>query len=122
MNNRFEGLKLSLCDSIEWMDDHYDFATECWFDVIPVFGIDSSTIDDETWVNFYLDYYPETNEVKPVVHVDSEEGIKEVPFTFTKEEQKYMRNLINDYVRRTTSYTSLEDMYRSDLAEWRETA
>lgn len=113
--NRFKDLKLNLCDDIEWDDRKrcYNVPTECWFDVDEVFGTKTRDKED-VWVNFYLEYYPDDDLVKPLVHVDTPNGTIDVPFWFNDTEAAYMYELFTEYVQKTTTYNSLMEMYMMD--------
>lgn len=102
------GLDVRCCDELIWTENCKVEATyECWFDVDRYFGTDTRD-DPEKWVNFYTLWDPKTGHVTPVVHVDSPDGITEVPFSFTPAEEAFFFGLMQEYCIRTEGMTLLE--------------
>lgn len=67
----------------------------CWFDVDKKFGID--TRDDDTWVNFYAQYYPKQDEVKCEFFVNKSNDNQCYTYIPTNDEKELLKTLMEEF-------------------------
>ncbi len=97
--------ELKCCDDVLIEDGRLSFNWETWFDVDNYFGTD--TQNDDTWLNFYTDYYRETGEIKAVYALDTPAHFEEVEWELTNEEKEFLKERMLKF----SGYTSLEEFY-----------
>lgn len=90
-------------------DGYINAEFETWFDVDAVFGTDTRD-DDEVWINFYANYYPETEEVKAFFIIDRPDGNEERFYKLNDKERELLKNLMEEGAIKE-GYVSLDDMY-----------
>ena len=86
-------------------DGRLSFNWETWFDVDNYFG--TNTQNDDTWLNFYTDYYRETGEIKAVYALDTPAHFEEVEWELTNEEKEFLKERMLKF----SGYPSLEEFY-----------
>ena len=69
------------CININW---------ETWFDVDMYFGTNTSN-DEDAWVNFYTDWFPETDTMVGIYVVDTDNSSTEYNWELTEAEQKFLK-------------------------------
>lgn len=83
---------------------------ELWFDVDQYFGTDTND-DEDTWINFYTEWIPETGQVRAVVTVDSPMGTESTRFPLSCKEQEFFYRMMNAYCKKTSHGLCLRDLW-----------
>ena len=80
-----------------FQDEKYlNFMWELWFNVDEYFGTDTIN-DKDAWINFYTNWYPETDTITAVYEVKTEESATEYEWELTNEEQEFLRSKMENY-------------------------
>lgn len=68
---------------------------ETWFDVEKKFGVNVE--DDDTWVNFYAEYYPKSEELKCTCVVSKPDASDDFEYIPTENEKALIISMLEEY-------------------------
>lgn len=84
------------CDEITEEEESFSFTYELWFDVDSYFGTQTKDYDD-TWINFYTMYYPETKSVEAIMCIDTDGSNETYSWQLTEAEKEFLLSLMKNY-------------------------
>lgn len=103
---------LRICDELVCENGYINAVYECWFDCEKCFG---RTVRENEWFNLYTNWYPDGS-VQIIVHIDSDTGCEELPFSLTEEEETFFRDKMEEACRKQCGMT-LEEFYEFIVEE-----
>ena len=92
-------------------EDYINFTWEMWFDVDAYFGTNTKN-DSEAWINFYTNWSRRTNKIRAFFVYSSNNKQEEYNWTLTKEEEKFLRAKMEEYVG-----GSLQAFYDNEMGD-----
>ena len=94
---------------------YLNFLFETWFDVDAYFGTNTKENDD-VWVNFYVNWYDKTDDLKAFYEVNSDNGTipyMQTTWDLTEEEKKFLRPKMEKYIGSSfKDYCMTDDDYK----------
>ena len=102
-------INLSKAEPLMVEPDHINACYELWFDVDKVFGTD--TMENDSTVEFYTNYYPESGKFECEVVVVGTDGTTTYPeYKMTDKEMAFLKNMMEEEARKQ-DFASLDDMF-----------
>ena len=83
------------------------FYWELWMDVDKYFGTDTRNNDD-IWINFYTIYHRDTDKITAEYYYDSSDLNECVDWELTDEEEKFLRDKLEEYCKNDCGLTLKE--------------
>lgn len=105
---------IRVCDELICENGYINAVYECWFDVEKYFN---KSIGENEWFNVYTNWYPDGN-IKILVHIDSDDGIENLPFELNEDEKKFLINKMEEACKQQCGM-SLSEFYEFIENEWR---
>jgi hypothetical protein len=94
------------CDELVIWGDHIDAIYELWFEVDKYFGTETQD-DDDTWINFYTNWYPDGT-MKACYVLDSSNSSEEFDWELTDEEKEFFINKMEEYCQQCCGKSLME--------------
>lgn len=105
------------CDEVVMTEENkLEFTWECWFDVDAYFGTDTQH-GDEVWLDFLTYWDRFSNEVTAFYVVNSDSKIERHEWKLTGEEQKFLRQKMEQYIGGLVKFYDDCDG-KDNLAKW----
>ena len=102
-------INLSKSEPLMVEPDHINACYELWFDVDKVFGTD--TMGNDSTVEFYTNYYPESGKFECEVVVVGTDGTTTCPeYKMTDKEMTFLKGMMEEEAK-NQGFASLDDMF-----------
>lgn len=99
---------IRICDELTVENGHINAIYELWFDVEKYFNV---KLSDSEWFNVYTNWYP-NGKLDIIVHIDSDDGVKDLPWHLSDEETNFFINKMEDACKEQCGMT-LSDLYKT---------
>ena len=95
------------CDELIVGDEEINATYELWFDVDAYFGTDTRD-DDSSWINFYTEWHPKTDDVTAYYVIDMIENPEEHEWPLTEKEKEFFREKMETFCQQADNCSLLE--------------
>lgn len=95
------------CDELIVGDEEINATYELWFDVDAYFGTYTRD-DDSSWINFYTEWHPETDDVTAYYVIDMVEDSEEHEWLLTEKEKEFFREKMETFCQQADGCSLLE--------------
>ena len=111
--------KLNSKEQNELIHDLNNLRLDEWVEILKSKGFSNELIEgfelfckgylDETWINFYTDYYPEKDDISAYYVLSTPDYDKEVKWELTSDEKQFLRKLMEKAIIKQIGAYKLKD-------------